>query len=60
MDPKNIADVLESYLNDYENALEDGRQSKVNMTTYTWKHVAEGYMKIFKEVVQNENTHNRV
>jgi glycosyltransferase involved in cell wall biosynthesis len=54
MDPKNMADVIESYLNNYGKALEDGKTSKTNMATYTWKQVAQSYLRVFKEAVDKK------
>jgi glycosyltransferase involved in cell wall biosynthesis len=47
MDPQNIADVLESYLNNYSEAIEDGLISQKNMNSYTWEKVSKGYMDVF-------------
>jgi glycosyltransferase involved in cell wall biosynthesis len=49
MNPENIADVIEQYLSDYEVAKEDGRVSRINMASYSWKQVAAGYMEVFKD-----------
>lgn len=49
MDPKNIADVLENYLNNPQQRKADGLISKQNMNNYSWKQVADGYMNIFKK-----------
>ena len=54
MDPINIADTLEDYLNRYDTAIEDGRVSKENMSKYTWDKVAEGYMEIFKKSISGK------
>jgi glycosyltransferase involved in cell wall biosynthesis len=51
MDPGNIADTLEEYLNRYSDAAEDGRISKANMAKYTWDKVAAGYLDIFKNAI---------
>jgi len=51
MNPQNIADVMADYLGSYEKAREDGRISRENMLAYTWKHVAEGYMNVFKNAI---------
>ena len=53
MDPANMADVLDSYLNNYDQAIEDGMISKKNMQTYTWQNVSKGYMDIFLKAVKN-------
>ncbi len=53
MDPREMADVLESYLNNYELAISDGQVSKINMGKYTWQQVADGYMQIFKQAKKN-------
>ena len=53
MDPRNMADVMETYLNNYDEAQRDGKISKTNMAKYTWKHVAEGYMKIFQQAKES-------
>ena len=52
MDPSNMADVLEAYLNNYDQALEDGKNSKLNMSAYTWKEVSKGYMEIFLKSIK--------
>jgi glycosyltransferase involved in cell wall biosynthesis len=52
MDPANIADVLEGYLNDYDKALEDGNNSRISMSSYTWNEVSKRYMDIFLRSVQ--------
>jgi glycosyltransferase involved in cell wall biosynthesis len=49
MDPAAMANVMESYLKDYDKALEDGKISQRNMAAYTWKQVAAGYMEIFEK-----------
>jgi glycosyltransferase involved in cell wall biosynthesis len=54
MSPPNIADVLENYLTNYSEALEDGRISKINMSKYSWKNVAEGYLNVFKEAISQK------
>jgi glycosyltransferase involved in cell wall biosynthesis len=51
MDPKNIADVLEKYLNDPKQTKEDGLISQKNMRAYEWKQVAKGYMDIFEKAI---------
>jgi glycosyltransferase involved in cell wall biosynthesis len=48
MDPANIADTLEDYLNRPDEAVEDGRVSRANMAKYAWDKVAAGYLEIFK------------
>ena len=52
MDPENIADTLEEYLNNYDEAIADGKISKKNMAQYTWKNVAGGYMDIFRKATK--------
>src|ERR1700743_1859897 len=52
MDPVNIADVLENYLNRYDDAREDARISRANMRKYSWKDVAAGYMDVFKNAIR--------
>lgn len=51
MDPVNIADTLEAYLNNYETAKKDGQVSKENIAKYTWDKVAEGYLKVFEQAI---------
>jgi glycosyltransferase involved in cell wall biosynthesis len=51
MNPLNIADVLESYLNNYDKAVADGKASQQNLKNYTWKHVSDGYMNVFKSAI---------
>lgn len=51
MNPENIADVIEDYLNNYTQALQDGIISKNNMANYSWQQVAKGYMDIFKQAI---------
>lgn len=53
MDPQNIADVMEGYLNDYEKALADGKISQRNMAKYTWEIVAREYMKVFEKAISS-------
>lgn len=53
MDPEDMANVLESYLNNYDKALADGKVSKENMAAYTWKQVAAGYMEIFQKATMS-------
>ncbi len=52
MDPENIADVLEAYLNQYDKAREDGRVSKENMARYTWDNVASRYLDVFRRAIK--------
>lgn len=54
MDPQNIADVLESYLRDYDKAVADGKVSKENMGKYSWKQVTKGYMDVFEKAISNK------
>jgi glycosyltransferase involved in cell wall biosynthesis len=54
MDPVNIADTLEHYLNNYTQAREDGQISKENISKYSWAIVAEGYMNIFKQAINKK------
>jgi len=51
MDPYNIADVLENYLNNYEKALDDGKISKFKMFEYSWDKVAQAYLEVFKKAI---------
>ncbi|MEO8413536.1 MAG: glycosyltransferase [Ginsengibacter sp.] len=51
MDPKNMADVIEAYLNNYDSAIEEGKVSQANMAKYSWKEVTDGYMKIFEKAM---------
>ena len=52
MNPRDMADVMEKYLNDYNRAQADGKTSQKNLKNYSWKHVAEGYMKVFNQAIQ--------
>jgi glycosyltransferase involved in cell wall biosynthesis len=52
MNPKNIADVIEEYLNNYEKAKQDAIISQSRMFEYTWKDVANSYMNVFKQAVE--------
>ena len=52
MDPQNMADVMEKYLNNYEQALADGEISKKRMANYSWKQVSEGYMEVFLKAIK--------
>ena len=53
MNPADMANVLDSYLNNYDQAIEDGMISKKNMQTYTWQNVSKGYMDIFLKAIKN-------
>jgi len=52
MDPANIADVIEAYLNNYDKAIDDGNSSRINISAYTWDDVSKGYMDIFLKSVK--------
>jgi glycosyltransferase involved in cell wall biosynthesis len=52
MDPVNMADVMEAYLNNYDQARKDGESSKINMSAYTWNEVTKGYMDIFSRAIK--------
>lgn len=54
MNPQNMADVIESYLLNYNKALEDAKVSKQKMAEYTWKNVADEYLKLFKKAVEEK------
>jgi glycosyltransferase involved in cell wall biosynthesis len=51
MNPQQIADTMEKYLNNYTVAAADGIASKQNLKNYTWKQVAEGYMTVFNQAI---------
>ena len=53
MDPQNIADTIESYLDNYNTAKEDGKISKINMARYLpGAEVSRmGYMEVFKKAI---------
>jgi glycosyltransferase involved in cell wall biosynthesis len=54
MNPVNIANTIENYLNNPVALKEDGRISKVNISKYTWNLVAEGYMNVFKQAINTK------
>lgn len=52
MNPKNMADVIEGYLNNYDEAKQDALISQSKMEAYTWEEVATRYMDVFKQAVE--------
>lgn len=52
MNPKNIADVIEAYLNNYDRAKQDALISQSKIEAYTWEKVATRYMDVFKQAVE--------
>lgn len=51
MDVKNIADTMESYINDYAKALENAKISQENILKYNWEAVATKYLDMFKKSI---------
>jgi glycosyltransferase involved in cell wall biosynthesis len=54
MNPLDIANKIERYLENQAAAKEDGRISKENISKYSWNLVAEGYMNVFKQAINNK------
>ena len=51
MNPANIAEVLENYLNDYDKAKSDGEYSKLKMGNNSWSIIAQKYMEVFEKAI---------
>jgi len=52
MNPLNIAEVLEHYLINYEQAKSDGNYSKLKMAENTWAIVTKKYMDVFEKAIK--------
>jgi hypothetical protein len=51
MEPRNIADVLESYLKNHDKAKKDALFSKQKMEDQDWKKVSAQFMTVFKKAM---------
>ncbi|NTU69692.1 glycosyltransferase family 4 protein, partial [bacterium] len=51
-DPKDIAKTINEALSNPEKAKQMAKESKEAIDKYTWDNVAEGYHKVFEEVVK--------
>jgi glycosyltransferase involved in cell wall biosynthesis len=54
MNPKDMAEKIENALTDYENTKANGKLSREKMLNYGWEKVTEGYLAIFKKVIDKK------
>jgi len=53
-DIENIADTLEKYINNPEEAKKDGMISKENISKYSWDIVAKKYLEVFNKAINHK------
>lgn len=51
MNPQNIADVIEDYLSNKERANNEAQISQQKLNDYSWGHIANQYMNVFKQAL---------